>query len=114
MAKGPSYVILGRGRWAKKMQPIIAGEGRAVTAIEETRQRKSESVASYVKRLAQAMKGSSAEIAWLCVLPGPHVSLMIQAALETGLHVIVEKPWYGSATDTERLQALARRKRRLL
>jgi hypothetical protein len=39
MAEGPAYVILGRGRWAKKMQAVLAGEGQAVTAIEETRQR---------------------------------------------------------------------------
>jgi predicted dehydrogenase len=96
------------------MRPIIAGEQRLVSAIEETRQRPSESAPGYISRLSEAMKASRAQIAWLCVTPGPHVSLMIQAALEAGLHVIVEKPWYGSAVDTERLQALARAKRRLL
>ena len=30
MAEVPAYVILGRGRWAKRMYPIIAGEGRSV------------------------------------------------------------------------------------
>lgn len=114
MDEAPAYVILGRGRWAQRMRPIIAGESRSVTAIEETRQRQSENEAAYVSRLAEAMKTSAAQIAWLCVTPGPHVSLTIQAALEAGLHVIVEKPWYGSAEDTERLQALSRAKRRLL
>ena len=114
MAERPAYVVLGRGRWAKKMQPIIASEGRTVAAMEETRQRWSESGPSYVSRLAEAMNASRAQIAWLCVSPGPHVSLMAQAALEAGLHVIVEKPWYGSAIDTERLQSLARAKRRVL
>lgn len=114
MAEAPAYVILGRGRWAKKMQPVMAGENRAVSAIEETRQRPSESAQDYLSRLAEAMRRSSAQIAWLCVTPGPHVALMTQAALEAGLHVIVEKPWYGSTADTERLQALARSKRRLL
>lgn len=114
MAKAPAYVILGRGRWAKKMQPIIAAEGRTVTAIEQTRQPASEDTASYIFRLSEAMKTSGAQVAWLCVSPGPHVSLMIQAALEAGLDVIAEKPWYGSSADTERLQALARRKRRLI
>jgi hypothetical protein len=60
------------------------------------------------------MKASGARIAWLCVAPGPHVCLMIQAAMEAGLHVIVEKPWYGSSEETQRLQSLARSKRRLL
>ncbi|HKW35129.1 MAG TPA: Gfo/Idh/MocA family oxidoreductase [Candidatus Acidoferrum sp.] len=114
MAEAPEYVILGRGRWAKRMQVIIAGERRSVITIQETRKLQLETEAGYVMRLAEAMKASRAQIAWLCVSPGPHVSLMIQAALETGLHVIAEKPWYGSAADTERLQALARARRRLI
>lgn len=114
MAEAPAYVILGRGRWAHKMRPIIAGEGRTVATIEETRQRPSESQQGYVARLAEAMKASRAEIAWLCVSPGPHVPSMIQAALDAGLHVIAEKPWYGSAPDTARLQALGRSRGRLI
>ena len=114
MADGPAYVILGRGRWAKRMRPIVAGEGRNVVSIDETRQRPAEREAAYVSRLAEAMKASAAQIAWLCVLPGHHVTLMIQAALEAGLHVAVEKPWYGSPEDTQRLQSLAREKGRVV
>jgi predicted dehydrogenase len=114
MAEGPAYVILGRGRWAKRMQPIIAGEGRSVAAIEETRQKFSESPEAYLSRLVAGMKTSRAQIAWLCVTPGPHVTLMIQAAIEAGLHVVAEKPWYGSAEDTKRLMALAAAKGRLV
>lgn len=114
MGRAPAYVILGRGRWAKKMQPVIGGEGRMVAAIDETRQRPSESTPDYVSRLAAAMKLSSAQVAWLCVSPGKHVSLMIQAGLEAGLHVIAEKPWYGSAEDAARLQILARSRQRLI
>jgi len=114
MAEGPGYVILGRGRWAVKMRPIIAAEGRSVAAIEKTRQTPAESDSSYVARLAEAMKTNGAEIAWLCVVPGPHVPLMIRAALEAGLHVLVEKPWYGSSEVTRQLQVLAHSKKRLL
>jgi hypothetical protein len=114
MAEGPAYVILGRGRWAKRMQPIIAGEGRRVETIEQTRQSIGESEASYVSRLASGMKASRAQIAWLCVTPGPHVTRMIQAAIESGLHVITEKPWYGSDEDTQRLQELARARKRVI
>jgi predicted dehydrogenase len=110
----PAYVILGRGRWAQRMRPIILGEDRKVSAIEETRQQPAESQSAYVSRLSEAMKASGAHIAWLCVVPGLHVPLMIQAALEAGLHVIVEKPWYGSNEDTQRLQALALKNHRLL
>ena len=114
MAEGSAYVILGRGRWAKRMQPIIAGEGRSVAVIEETRQKLSESPEAYLLRLAGDMKQSKAQIAWLCVTPGPHVTLMIQAAIEAGLHVVAEKPWYGSAEDTKRLHALAVAKGRVV
>jgi len=114
MAEAPGYVILGRGRWAQRMRAIIASESRSVATIDETRRRASENDSVYVSRLADAMKSSGAQIAWVCVTPGPHVSLMIQAALEVGLHVLVEKPWYGSSQETHRLQSLARRKRLVL
>lgn len=114
MAKAPAYVILGRGRWAQKMQPVIAAEGRTVTAIGETRQGGSEGTARYMSRLSEALRASRAQIAWLCVSPGPHVSLMVEAALEAGLNVVAEKPWYGSGADTERLQNLARVRSRLV
>ena len=114
MGKAPGYVILGRGRWAHKMRPIISGEGRSVALIEETRQHSSESEAIYIQRLAAEMKASGAQIAWLCVPPGLHVCLMIQAAIEAGLHVIAEKPWYGSSKQTQSLQSLARAKGRAI
>src|SRR5262249_1600505 len=107
VAEGPGYVIVGRGRWAGRMRPIIAGEGRSVVSIEETRQLGSEGDGSYMSRLARALKGCGAQIAWLCVVPGHHVSLMIEAAIEAGLHVVVEKPWYGSEEETQRLRRLA-------
>src|SRR5260370_40125198 len=114
MAEAPAYVILGRGRWAQRMRQSISGEGRSVALIEETRQRPSESESDYLERLANAMKASRAQIAWLCVTPGPHVSSMIQAAIQAGLHVIVEKPWDGSTKQTQRLQSLARAKGRVI
>jgi predicted dehydrogenase len=114
MAEGPAYVILGRGRWAKRMQPIITGEDRSVVAIEEARQTPTESQGAYLSRLARGMKASGAQIAWLCVTSGPHVTLMIQAAIDAGLHAVVEKPWFGSAEDTKRLQALAAAKGRII
>lgn len=39
---------------------------------------------------------------------------MMEAAIEAGLHVIVEKPWLCSAEETERLQALAQARHALL
>src|SRR5260370_42621715 len=106
MAKAPDYVILGRGRWAQRMRQIISGEGKNVVSVEHTRQHPSENESDYLERLATSMKASRAQIAWLCVTPGPHVSSMIQAAIQAGLHVIVEKPSYGSSKQTQRLQSL--------
>ncbi|HZC66579.1 MAG TPA: Gfo/Idh/MocA family oxidoreductase [Candidatus Dormibacteraeota bacterium] len=103
----PNYVMIGRGQWSRRMNAILTDEGHAVSTIEETRRRPDESELQYVARLAESMKKSAAQIAWICVWPGPHVSLMIQAALEAGLHVIVEKPWYGTPEDTQRLQSQA-------
>ena len=114
MSDPSSYVILGRGRWARRMNAILADEGRSVAAIEETRQRPNEPELSYVARMAEAMKKSGAQVAWLCVLAGPHVSLMIEAAIEAGLHVVAEKPWFGTPEDTQRLQQLAQAKTRTL
>lgn len=37
MAETLAYVTVGRGRWAQEMRPIIAGEARLLTAMEETR-----------------------------------------------------------------------------
>jgi len=92
MADGPAYVILGRGRWAGRMQGILASEQRRISSIPATRRTSGETDAAYRSRLAEAMSASGAQIAWLCVLPGPHVSLMIDAALDAGLHVVAEKP----------------------
>jgi predicted dehydrogenase len=96
------------------MNSILADEGRSVVTMEETRRSADESELSYVARMAESMKKSGAQIAWLCVLAGPHVSLMIEAAIEAGLHVVVEKPWLGTPEDTQRLQQLAQTKTRTL
>jgi hypothetical protein len=107
MAEGPDYVIVGRGRWAGRIRSIMEREGRRVVSIEETRQSPSESESAYVAWLSRAMKASGARIAWLSVAPGHHVTLMVEAAIGAGLHVVAEKPWYGGMEDTKRLQALA-------
>jgi predicted dehydrogenase len=114
MADGPSYVILGRGRWAARMQSILAAENRRVASISETRRATGETDTAYRSRLTKAMTGSNAQIAWLCVLLGHHVPVMIEAALDAGLHLIVEKPWQGSQRVTSALVARAKSLRRLI
>jgi hypothetical protein len=47
----------------------------------------------------------------LCLPPGPHIPLILQAAIEAGVHAIVEKPWLCSRDETEQLVMLACAKR---
>nr|MDP9147051.1 Gfo/Idh/MocA family oxidoreductase [Acidobacteriota bacterium] len=63
----------------------------------------------YISRLTGMFAASAAQIAWLCVPPGPHVPLLTEPALRAGLHVIVEKPWLCSAQQTSALQKIAER-----
>jgi hypothetical protein len=114
MPEGPRYVILGRGRWAQRVKNILAGEHRVAAQIEDTRQRAGERDADYRERLAEGMRSSDAQIAWACVLPGPHIPLMAEAALDASLHMICEKPWPSSGPITESLAARARDLRRLV
>ena len=71
MLDGRSYVILGRGRWAARIEDILQSEGRRVESNPETRRASGERDAAYRSRLAEAMRASDAQIAWLSVLPGP-------------------------------------------
>lgn len=114
MAEVPAYVILGRGRWAARMQNILTAEGRHVAAIPATRRASGETDDGYRSRLASAIATSKAQIAWLCVLPGPHVPFLIDAALDASLHVVVEKPWQAPPLITASLIARAKLLRRLI
>lgn len=107
MSNGPAYLMVGRGRWAMRMRKILAGENRSIVEIEQTRQKNEEQEADYRMRLEAWMRRSKAQVAWLCVPPGSHVGLMAKAAIGAGLHVVVEKPWFGSRAETVELQELA-------
>jgi len=96
------------------MRNILAGENRGVVLIEESRRANSENPDSYRDRLLSAYKTSHTQIAWLCVPPGEHIPVMIQAAIEAGLHVITEKPWMCNAEETHQLQLLAKHRQLVL
>ncbi len=114
MAESPSYVIVGQGRWAHTMCGILAAEQRRTTSIRDTRRQPTESDVTYRSRLSLSMSASGAQIAWLCVPPGPHIPLMVEAAISTGLHAVVEKPWLCSRPQTESLLALSKARRLLV
>jgi hypothetical protein len=112
MASGPAYAIAGKGRWGQRMHAVLVGEGRQADFLLEVRQKDDEPDSAYVSRMAEQFRKGVAQIAWLCVPPGPHVPLLTRAALDAGLHTIVEKPWVYSAEETAALQQLAERKAR--
>jgi len=110
----PRYVVLGRGRWAGVVHKALEGERRSAAAFTGTRRLDSESDSAYAARLKNSLAASGAGIAWLCVPPGPHVSLMILAALDAGLDVIAESPWLCSPEISHGLAAAAAANRRLV
>jgi Oxidoreductase family, NAD-binding Rossmann fold len=114
MTEPYGYVVVGRGHWASRMRTILAGEGRPVTSLNESRRGPAEPEESYRERLRDFFAKSAAQIAWLCVPPGHHIPVMVQSALDAGLHVIVEKPWFCSLEETGVLEALARGRRLML
>ena len=108
MAEALTYVVVGRGRWAGVMQRILTGEGRGVSVVADSRQRQGESDVEHVARIAADLKFSGAQVAWFCLPPGPHIPFLLRAALDVGLHVVVEKPWLCEGEATEALAERAR------
>jgi predicted dehydrogenase len=95
-----TYAVLGRGPWAVKMRSILEAGQRPVVSLEQTRKQPEESDDAHTARLAEALRASDAHAVWLCVPPGPHIPLMITAAIRAKLHAIAEKPWLCSAEET--------------
>ncbi|WP_344249097.1 hypothetical protein [Isoptericola hypogeus] len=64
-----------------------------VVPLGAVRQRDGESDPEYVARMSAALGEARCTHAWLCVPPGRHVPLQVEAAARRGIHVIGEKPW---------------------
>ncbi len=84
MSRGLVYAILGRGSWAGKIHTILTAENRDVVNLVESRQAANEGPSEYRARLAEQIRAKGAQAVWLCVPPGPHVSVMIESALDAG------------------------------
>jgi hypothetical protein len=91
------------------MHAMLVGEGRRAKFASGLRRETNETSSAHESRLAQTFSDSKAHIAWLCVPPGAHVPILIQAAFTAGLHLIVEKPWLYSREETILLQDAAAR-----
>jgi hypothetical protein len=103
----PAYVVLGGGRWANAIGGVLSSEKRHRQVIADTRRRPAEDDTAYAARLATLLRATNAQIAWLCLPPAPEIALVVQASIQAGLSVIVEKPWRGSPAQTQSLIALA-------
>lgn len=115
MTESPAYAIVGRGRWANRMRGILAEDGRRVaTSVTATRRGDSEQESAYRDRLCSSFKATKAQVAWICVPPGDHIPPMVEAALDSGMHVVVEKPWLCSREVTKTLEALAKSRQLIL
>lgn len=109
MPERPHYAILGRGQWAGRMKALLEAERCRVTCIPNPRRAAEETEESYRERLSAELRATGAQIAWLCVAPGPHVKNMVEAAIDAGVHALAEKPWLISRDETEEMDALAAR-----
>jgi Oxidoreductase family, NAD-binding Rossmann fold len=107
MAGAPQYTILGSGRWAGVLSDVLSRMERRATQMLSIRILAGEDDDSYRSRLGHEF-ARAADTVWIAVPPGPHSVLMVEAALDVGRHVIVEKPWPGSEDDSSRLEARAR------
>jgi hypothetical protein len=96
------------------MQAILAGEGRHATLLQQNRRASAELDSAYYERLRGAFEASGSQIAWLCVPPGTHIPVMMKAAISSGLHVVVEKPWLCTAEITQRLEARAKAQHKVI
>jgi hypothetical protein len=110
MAERLAYAILGSGYWAGRMRTILAEKHR-VASIQGGRRQPNESSSAYKLRLSQLFEETKSQVAWICIPPGSHIPAMAEAALNAGLHVIAEKPWLCSRSDTQPLLDLASRKK---
>jgi len=107
VAKSPAYVVLGGGRWARRIHSILSGENRRVVAMRDARPRRAETEAEFKARLCSYLVDSGAKIAWICEYPRLDTRWMIESVLRAGLHAIVEKPWLFSPAETRSIKKLA-------
>lgn len=114
MPKHPAYVIVGRGRWARRMHSVLTSEGRTVRSIEETRSHPGENADAYRARLASALPATAADVAWLCVPPGDHIPVMAEALLDARMHAVIEQPWLCTPDQTRAWSARARSSSRVI
>ena len=107
MTDAAQYTVFGGGRWARVLVDVLARMDRHATLMSSVRRIANESDDAYRSRLRHEF-AQAGDTVWIAVPPGCHSVLMAKAALEAGRHVIVEKPWPGSAEDSRALEERAR------
>lgn len=108
MSKANTYAVLGRGRWGLRISAILACEGRSVELLNEAvRVHPGDSNKGYIARIEASLRRIKSNVLWVALPPGPHIPLIAEAALNTGMHLVIEKPWVYPTDVTDRLCILA-------
>jgi hypothetical protein len=109
MGNGFRYAVVGSGRWGRAIQSILQGMGRSAKMIVGTRRGSQETSSDYLDRLRTTFQCVDAEIAWVCVPPGPNGLEIVRSVVESGMHTVVEKPWTYDVDQTRILKNAAER-----
>lgn len=115
MPSGPKYLVIGAGRWGAVIERILRELGRDVSILHRgARQEPGESAGDYSDRLERWIANHHADIAWICIPPVPQLTVVAQAALHAGMHVVLEKPWpFDDSTTAAVVEAAAANNRRV-
>lgn len=103
------YAVVGAGRWGTRIARILEESGRKVRLVPISRPSGLDDVASYRRRLTEALERDEdrGDIVWLAI-PPRYQDVCVGCAIELGRNVIVEKPWNATETETAALIEAAR------
>lgn len=104
---GFSYLVVGKGRWSSVIVSILNSLGRSVCVSKSLRQKRDETQHALFEKAYSYFNNSNANIVWFCLPPGPHIQVLVEAALHARLHVIAEKPWLVDNHTTQKLKNIA-------
>ncbi len=107
MTAHPEYAVIGNGYWASVMQGILAQQSK-VAVVANTRRRPQETGQDYQTRMQASLRKTRAQAAWLCVPPSENTLHLATAAVNNGMHVVVEKPWIWEEPACQELKAQAK------
>jgi GFO/IDH/MocA oxidoreductase family protein len=94
--------VVGRGNWGTKLQGILFREGLLADWPLLPRRTLHENSDLFRSRVRAVLQKSRGDVVWLAVPPADQ-ALMVEAVIDLGRHVIIEKPWMVSHSITKEL-----------